>query len=136
MGAVIYRVRFVGGPSDGLAINVRDDSLRDRSTLRLPVRPVSGRADGGHIHNRSRRNCSVYVLSTRCRMDVGGQPTIHLEYRFTGIEIPDRGARRRLTQPRLHPETALASSLSRWRQKIGRWMLAPVDYPLKSQSTI
>ena len=107
MGAVIYRVRFVGGPSDGLAIDVRNDSLRDRSTLRLPGRPVVGRADGDQIHSRSQRNCSVYVLSTRCRMDVGGQPTIHLEYSFTGFEIPDRRARRRRTQPRLRPDTAL-----------------------------
>jgi hypothetical protein len=69
-------------------------------------------------------------------MDVGGQPNVHLEYHFTGFEIPDRGARRRRTQPRLRPMTVLASSLSRWRQKIGHWMLAPVAYPLKHQQTV
>lgn len=135
MGEIMHRLRFVGGPSDGLAIVVRDGSFRERATLRLPSRPLVGRADGCYFHQRLRGYGSVYVLSTRCRMGVGGQATVHLEYHFTGFEIPDRGAIRRRTQPRLRPMTVLTSSLSRWRQKVGRWMLAPVDYPLKNQQT-
>ncbi len=120
-------VKFTGGPSDGLI--VRDSHAVAHEKLRLPVTPV-------FVRWHSCRELvgywsAVYLLTSRERVIDAGQPKASLHYTFLGYELVESQAERDSAR-----QSYRFPSVRNWarnlRRKFVRWLLEPIDYPLKT----
>jgi hypothetical protein len=127
--APYYRVQFVGGPSDGLVLEAARSSFQPKDRISLSVRPVFAQFGETNCYEVLGHCTSTYLMTSKLYCQEGGAATVHLRYEFSAFESPlRRAARRHLPRPSRWL-SALAGSRA-WR-KFAKWMLAPVDHPLK-----
>lgn len=115
---LLYEVRLVGGPSDGL-VRVIEASLADRPILTLPARPLD-QSDGieGLLEMGTSR--SEYAMIDRCENRTLDRRTITVTYGFSAFEsLGHRATAGRGAKP-----------LRGLGRRLWSWMLAPVEYPL------
>jgi hypothetical protein len=114
-----YRLEFVRGPHDGLVV---EENTMVGPRLRLPVQP-------------SAANCPppaeaapLYELSGKGLRWEEGTPQAVLRYEFRG----------EMTRADAAGHLSMGSRVARWladrRHRLGRWMMAPIDYPMKMRS--
>ena len=123
----LYQVEFLGGPSDGAVVTLGD--LSCQRTICLPMRPISISPEGEPDHLTLDDARSVYRLSRKALTTSNGGTTLHYEYVFAGFKTSRDQARK--TDPPRAMIGPLAVFLRRYRNRAVRWMLAPVDHPLK-----
>lgn len=126
----LCQVKFLGGPYDGAVVTL-DDHTYPR-TIFMPARPISISPKGEPCCVTLDDSRSVYRLNRKARAASDGGTTLRYECVFTGFKTP-RDQTRNTDPPRamIGPLAALAVVLRRCRDKAVRWMLAPVDQPLK-----
>lgn len=122
--SLVYEVRLLCGPFDGLVSEVHERSLFDRRILTLPARPLDPN-DGIAGLVEMGANRSIYSIVDRHKRDDPAGQTIALTYAFSGFIVP----RHRRTN-------LLAHLLHTTGRRLGRWMLAPVDYPLNCRNLL
>lgn len=109
-----YRLEFVRGPHDGMV--VEGDTLF-APRLELPIQP------GGVAGRSPKLPGALYELSAKAlRWEEAGTPQAVLRYEFRGSPGEPGGLGR----------------LTRWiqdrRHRVGRWLMAPVSYPLTTRT--
>jgi hypothetical protein len=132
MDVVAYQVRFVGGPADGLTLEQDADSFVERPLMTMPANPIAIRSaddDGREVVDRY---CSTYLLVRRSLKNLDGREAVECQYNFAGFELV------RLEPPTIHDRSRrrpwmsrIRGLYSRTRQGLIRWMLAPVERPLR-----
>jgi hypothetical protein len=109
-----YRIEFVRGPHDGLIV---EEGTLVAPRLRLPAQPYE-------IGGAPQYPAALYELSEKALHWEEGTPQAVLRYEFRG-EVTEGQATGRLP---------LGARLSLWRQRLGRWMMTPIDYPMTTRS--
>lgn len=130
MNASLCKVEFVGGPSDGLVMN--DPYFNIRHKLQLPACPATVRLGHTRCHELVGHWFTVYLLASRHCTIEDGHPTTCLRYDFSGYELQKTRAESDLS--RRHTSRWL-SRLCHWfsqlPRRFARWMVEPIDQPLK-----
>jgi hypothetical protein len=128
MNTSLYTVEFFGGPSDGLVLT--DPHFNVRNKLLLPAVPACLRSGQNHCHELAGHWSTAYLLTSRHRALVDDHMTIYLTYDFLGYELLEtKTGRESQTAP--HWLSRLRHRLLQARHALARWMLAPIDHPLK-----
>jgi hypothetical protein len=130
MNASYYTVKFVGGPSDGLVL--RDPHFDVRDKLQMPVAPAYVRSDKTHCYELVGYWSTAYLLTSKHRTIEGGQMTTYLSYDFLGYELlrtrTEWESQRQCTP---HWLIGMRDWFSQARGAFVKWMLEPIDHPLK-----
>ena len=130
MSQPLCQVEFLGGPSDGAVVTLDDHSCP--RTICLPARPISISPEGEPCCLTLDDARSVYRLNRKAHTASNGGATLHYEYVFAGFKTSrDQARNTDPTRAMIGPLAPLAAALRRCRNKAVRWMLAPVDHPLK-----
>jgi hypothetical protein len=126
MNPHLYRVRFVGGPADGVIVVTTSFSLRDK--LWMPA----GSAAGTNYRDMAASRCSAaYRLSRQQHTVKDGFPTVLYEFEFAGFESNARPSVSK-SRPRSRSRwlSRLSTAISRCWVGLAAWMMAPIDHPL------
>lgn len=123
-----YQMHFVGGPTDGLALDERRS--RAQRQVRFPVCPALERRGKSPCYELVGQWSANYRLVMRQSLPAEPGTGIYARYEFEGYELtPLTPKRRSLVRKWL-------GDLARWfRQassRIAKWMLAPIDHPLST----
>ena len=128
------QVEFVGGPSDGLVLS--DPHFRPRGKLQMPAMPAIAPRGHNEWWELGHWFTTYQLASRRFSLDEG-HPATCLRYDFLGYEPVrtqiGRASRTRRAQPWL---TGMGSWLAHIRHRISKWMLEPLDYPLRVSNCI
>jgi len=130
MSATLRKVRFIGGPFDGLVVASSDFAVRE--TLQMPTSSVRLRRFDTIGDELAGHTCTAYRLASARATTTDGRPTVELRYDFVGFEIVEACVAGD-GPPSASPRWLLA--VLQWSRgiprKLGDWMLEPIDYPLK-----
>jgi hypothetical protein len=130
MNTSLCTVQFVGGPSDGLVLYDPDFKVRDK--LELPARPAFEILGETRWCELVGHWSTAYMLTARQRTLEDGYPTTHLRYDFRGYELAEaQAARNPYHEGAALWTIALRSRVSEYGRRFVRWILEPVDFPLK-----
>jgi hypothetical protein len=122
-----YHISMVGGPWDGVEVDVPEFPLR--LSLSLPARPDGDHWDTSKCSMPASKNCCAYLLTRSRYVQADGGAAVHLRYDFLSFEPhSDRAVKDRLAPTGWR--SALVQHLQDYRQRFAAWLLAPVDYPL------
>ncbi len=122
-----YHISMVGGPWDGVEVDVPEFPLR--LSLSLPARPDGDHWDTSKCSMPPSTNGSAYTLTRSRYVHDGIGAAVHLRFDFLSFE--PHGAR--AVNGRLAPtgwRSKLMQYLRDYPQRFAAWLLAPVDYPL------
>jgi hypothetical protein len=128
MNTSLYTVEFVGGPSDGLVLSDPHFDVRDK--LQMPAVPACFRSGQVRCHELAGHWSTAYLLTSKHRAMVDNQMTSYLTYDFLGYELLETKTERE-SQSAPHWLIRVRNRLSQARRAFAKWMLAPVDHPLK-----
>jgi hypothetical protein len=130
MNASLYTVHFIGGPSDGLVLS--DPHFNVRNKLQMPSSPAVVRCGRTHCYEFVGYWSSAYLLtSNHCTIE-DGHPTTCLRYDFLGYELlPTQAERESPRQVAPRWLIGLGNWFSRVPGRFAKWMLEPIDHPLK-----
>lgn len=130
MNASLFTVHFVGGPSDGLVL--RDPRFNVRDKLQMPASAAIVRRGQSHCYELKGYWSTAYLLTSRHRTIEDGHPTTCFRYDFLGYELLETQAQRKSSR---HRGPRWLIGLGNWFSQVPRrcakWMLEPIDYPLK-----
>jgi hypothetical protein len=129
MNASLYKVRLVGGPVDGLVLS--DLPFNVRNKLQMPSSPAAVRCRQTDCYELA-EYWSTYVLTSTHRTTQDGHLIAYLRYDFLGYELLETQAER--DSPRqcaLRWFIGLGTWLAQVPRGLAKWMLEPIDYPLK-----
>jgi hypothetical protein len=128
MRSILYRVTFVGGPSDGLVVRMMRSSFRPRKMLSLSVSPILVRHENTSVYEYVGESRSIYKMTSRQYREVGGVPTFRLRYDFLNVEHILRPAVGPRTQGLCNNRFMRFRACSRraWNRLVC-WLLSPVD---------
>jgi hypothetical protein len=130
MNARTFKIRYVGGPLDGLVVT--DSCLRVETTRRMPPNPAVVRCTGTRCFELVGFWCTVYRLTSQKATFENGHTPITLRYDFVGYELL-KTSRQRDGRPVAGSRrlTAVREWLRSIPGKLAKWMLEPVDHPLQ-----
>jgi hypothetical protein len=121
-------IEFSGGPNDGLTLEVGFVPSR---TLFASATPWSSARVA--TESKDRHAAKYEFVGTHILRDADGLPLVHTRYRFDGVEHkPSGGIERfvwRLSEMAVRPSKRFMANC---RASLANWMLAPVDYPLRT----
>jgi hypothetical protein len=127
MKETVYRIQYVGGPSDGLLDTVQTFDRHIR--LRMAAVPIVVRRPRTHCYELIGHRCATYEFAGENSLVETGRRTIHCRYEFVGYESSHPNiSRPKRSWPR--SLKSLGSWLSRLRGQLVNWLLAPVEHPL------
>jgi hypothetical protein len=130
----LHRIRFIGGPSDGVVVVATSFPFGDK--LWMPASPVAIEPDTNCCYMPPGRCSAAYNVSCKRHTVENGCPSVLYEFKFAGFEpckAPSAPKSRSNSMSRwLSP---LATLISRWRVGLAKWMVAPVNHPLKLPAT-
>ena len=128
---VTCRVRFVGGPSDGLVLS--DPDFKIRTKLQMPAAPAFVQCGQHSCRELVGYWFTTYQLRGRQRVIEAGRLTTCLRYDFVGYEPLENQVERDSSRRRA-PErwVGLRNWFSQLRRKVANWMLEPIDHPLRA----
>jgi hypothetical protein len=130
MNASLYTVRFVGGPSDGLVLS--DPHFNVQDELQMPASPAVVRCGQTRCYELVGHWSTAYRLtSSHCTIE-DCHPTTCLRYDFIGYELLKTQSARELSR---YVAPGWLTNLGTWFSQVpgrfARWMVEPIDYPLK-----
>lgn len=130
MNSSLYTIQFVGGPSDGLVLSDPHFDVRDK--VQMPARPAYVRAGHTRCHELVGYWSTAYLLTSQHHTIEDGQTTTCLTYGFLGYELLEtKTERESLRQCAPHWLSGMRDCFSRARRAFAKWMLEPIDHPLK-----
>jgi hypothetical protein len=131
MIATRFVTHFVGGPSDGLVL--RDPHFIVRNKVEFPAGPAIVRRDPTRCYELIGNWSATYLLCSRRNGGERGCSTTELRYRFVGYE-PIGTHATSAGERRAAPSRARA--LGHWFRnlptRLAKWLLEPIDHPLKT----
>jgi hypothetical protein len=122
-------VRFIGGPSDGLVLS--DSHFNAQDKVQMPATPAFVRS-GQHSCCELAGWSTAYRLTCRHRSIEAGRATTRLRYNFLGYELVKAQVEHEVGRQRERRRlVGLRNWFSRVSLRLARWMLEPLDHPLK-----
>jgi hypothetical protein len=130
----LYRIRFVDGPSDGVVVVATSFPFGDK--LWMPTSPVEVEPGTNCCYMPPTRCRAAYKVSCKRHTLENGCPSVLYEFKFAGFEpwiTPI--APKSLPHSMSRWLSRFAILISRWRVGLARWLVAPVNHPLKLPET-
>jgi hypothetical protein len=118
-----YRLEFVRGPHDGLAV---EGNTLIAPRLELPIQAGSVAGTSPKIP------AALYELSAKALRWEEGAPQAVLRYEFRGS--PDKAEGHGAEGHGAEGHGRLMRWLEDRRHRVARWMMAPVSYPMTTRS--
>lgn len=125
-----HRIRFIGGPSDGVVVVATSFPFGDK--LWMPATPVAVAAETNCCYMPPTRCVAAYKVSCKRHTVENGYPAVLYEFEFVGFE-----PRTRAIASNFRPHSMsrwlgrFTIVISRWRAGLVKWLLAPITYPLR-----
>jgi hypothetical protein len=133
MNTSLYTVQFIGGPSDGLLLREPHFNVQDK--LQMPAGPAVVRCGQIHCYELVGYWSAAYLLTSNLRTIEDCHRTICLRYDFLGYELlPTESERESPRQCAPRWLIGLGNWFSQVPGRFARWMLEPIDHPLKVPS--
>jgi hypothetical protein len=126
-----FVIQFVGGPSDGLVLS--DPHFIVRNKVELPAGPAIVRRDPTRCYELIGNWTAAYLFCGSQRNCECGCPTTELRYRFVGYELIGSHSASDIGR---HAAPSRAQALGHWfgnlPARLAKWLLEPIDHPLKT----
>jgi hypothetical protein len=126
----LHRIRFIGGPSDGVVVVATSFPFGDK--LWMPASPIEIETGTNSCYLPTAHCSAAYNVSCKRHVLENGCPSVLYEFKFAGFEPYSKLATSK-SRPHSMPRwvSRLAMLISHWRVGLAKWMVAPVDHPLK-----